>query len=74
MPTDRELIDFLENALAEHDQKGCTAEQKLLYLYRFKERFWTELMRTGQKKVFDYIHEKISELETPLYAETKKQT
>jgi hypothetical protein len=68
------VIDFLENALAEHDQKGSTAEQKLLYLYRFKERFWTELMRTGRKKVFDYIHEKISELETALYAETKKQT
>jgi len=67
MPTDRELIDFLENALAEHDQK-------LLYLYRFKERFWAELMRNGRKKVLDYIHEKISELETTLHAETKKQT
>jgi hypothetical protein len=74
MPTDRELIDFLENALAEHDQKGGTAEQKLLYLYRFKERFWAELMRNGRKKVLDYIHEKISELETTLHAETKKQT
>jgi len=68
------LIDFLENVLAEHDQKGCTTEQKLLYLYRFKERFWDELMRNGRKKVLDYIHEKISELETALHAETKKQT
>ena len=74
LPTDGEVIDFLENALAEHDRKGSTAEQKLLYLYRFKERFWVELMRNGRKKVFDYIHEKISELETALYAETKKQT
>jgi hypothetical protein len=73
-PTDEELIDFLENALAEHDRKGGTAEQKLLYLYRFKERFWAELMRNGRKKVFEYIHEKISELETALHAETKKQT
>jgi hypothetical protein len=68
------LIAFLKNALAEHDRKGGTAEQKLLYLYRFKERFWAELMRNGRKKVFEYIHEKISELETALYAETKKQT
>ena len=74
MPTDRELINFLENALAEHDRKGATAEQKLLYLYHFKERFWGELMRNGLKKVLDYIHEKISELETTLHAETKKQS
>ena len=73
-PTEGEVIEFLENALAEHDQKGGTAEQKLLYLYRFKERFWAELMRNGRKKVLDCIHEKISELETTLHAETKKQT
>jgi hypothetical protein len=68
------VIEFLENVLAEHDRKGATAEQKLLYLYRFKERFWAELMRNGRKKVFEYIHEKISELETALHAETKKQS
>jgi len=73
-PTEGEVIEFLENALAEHDQKGGTAEQKLLYLYRFKERFWADLMRNGRKKVLDCIHEKISELETTLHAETKKQT
>jgi len=72
--TEGEVIEFLENALGEHARKGATAEQKLLYLYHFKERFWEELMRNGLKKVLDYIHEKISELETTLHAETKKQT
>jgi hypothetical protein len=73
-PTDNEIIQFLEEAMAEHDQKGCTTEQKLLYLYRFKERFWSELAKNGLKNTIDYIHKKISELETTLHAETKKQT
>jgi hypothetical protein len=73
-PTDNEIIQFLEEAMAEHDQKGCTTEQKLLYLYRFKERFWSELAKNGLKNTLDYIHKKISELETTLHAETKKQT
>jgi hypothetical protein len=73
-PTDNEIIQFLEEAMAEHDQKGCTTEQKLLYLYRFKERFWSELAKNGLKNTLDYIHKKISELETSLHAETKKQT
>jgi hypothetical protein len=60
--------------MAEHDQKGCTTEQKLLYLYRFKERFWSELAKNGLKNTLDHIHKKISELETTLHAETKKQT
>jgi hypothetical protein len=69
-----EIIQFLEEALAKHDQKGCAIEQKLLYLYRFKEKFWAELAKNGQRKTIDYIHKKISELETSLHAETKKQT
>jgi hypothetical protein len=73
-PTDGQVIEFLENAMAEHDLKGCTTEQKLLYLYRFKERFWSELAKNGLKNTIDYIHKKISELETTLHAETKKQT
>jgi hypothetical protein len=73
-PPTGEIIQFLEEAMAEHDQKGCTTEQKLLYLYRFKERFWSELAKNGLKNTLDYIHKKISELETTLHAETKKQT
>lgn len=73
-PTNDEVIAFLENAMAEHDQKGGTTEQKLLYLYRFKERFWSELAKNGLKIAIDYIHEKISELETALQSETKKTT
>jgi predicted RNA-binding protein len=73
-PTDSQVIEFLENTMAEHDQKNCTTEQKLLYLYRFKERFWGELAKNGRWKVIDYIHKKISELETALHTETKKQT
>jgi hypothetical protein len=73
-PTDGQIIEFLENTMAEHDQKSCTTEQKLLYLYRFKERFWGELAKNGCWKAIDYIHKKISELETALHAETKKQT
>jgi hypothetical protein len=73
-PTDGQIIEFLENAMAEHDQESCTTEQKLLYLYRFKERFWGELAKNSCWKAIDYIHKKISELETALHAETKKQT
>jgi hypothetical protein len=74
MPTDQQIIEFLENTLDEHDQKGGPTEQKLLYLYRFKEHFWDDLTQNGRRGVLDYIHKKISELETALYAETKKQT
>jgi hypothetical protein len=73
-PTDRQMIEFLEDAMAEHDRKGGTTEQKLLYLYRFKERFWGELAKNGRWKALDYIHKKISELEIALHTETKKQT
>ncbi len=73
-PTDEEIIQFLENVLAEHDQKSSTTEQKLLYLYRFKERFWDDLTKKGLQKAIDYIYKKILELETMFHAETKKQT
>jgi hypothetical protein len=74
MPTDQQIIEFLENIMNEHDRKGGTTEQKLLYLYRFKERFWGDLAKDGRWEVIDYIHKKISELETALHPETKKQT
>jgi hypothetical protein len=73
-PTDQQVIEFLENTMDEHDRKGGTTEQKLLYLYRFKERFWGDLAKNGCGEVLNYIHKKISELETALHAETKKQT
>jgi hypothetical protein len=71
IPTDKEIIGFLENAMAELGQKGGTTEQKLLYLYRFKERFWDDLGKKSRQKTLDYIHKKISELETILHAETQ---
>jgi hypothetical protein len=72
-PTDAEMIEFLENAMAEHDRKGGTTEQKLLYLYRFKERFWAELAKNGRQKTIDYVHKKMLELENVLHAETEKK-
>jgi hypothetical protein len=73
-PTDEEVIAYIENAMAEHDRKGGTTEQKLLYLYRFRERFGTELAQNGLHKARDYIQTKISELETTLQPETPKPT
>jgi hypothetical protein len=73
MPTEEELIAFIDNAMAEHDRLNASPSQKIAYLYQFRERFEKELAELGMHKVIYYIRKKILVLEAAVNLENHKQ-
>jgi hypothetical protein len=63
LPTDEEVIDFIDSAMEGHDQKGGSSLHKLAYLNAFLERFRQLLMKYGRLKSLAYIEKLAKELE-----------
>jgi hypothetical protein len=63
LPTDEEVMDFIDSAMEEHDQKGGSSWHKLTYLNEFLGRFRQQLMKYGRLKSLAYIERLIKEFE-----------
>jgi hypothetical protein len=62
-PTDKEIIDFIDSAMEEHNQKGGSFWHKLTYLNEFLEKFRQQLLKHGRLKSLAYIERLIKEFE-----------
>jgi hypothetical protein len=62
LPTDAEVIAYIDEAMDEHDRKGGTLEQKLAYLNAFLERFRHQLLEYGRVEAVAYIERKVTEI------------